>query len=513
MPVVVHKKILVSRDPFETRVAVLENSSLAEYYYERTNTDRTTGNIYKGRVTSIVPGIDASFVDIGLQRNAFLYVTDVAQARDDFDLLASDNGSQLDDEDLHGEDDEIEELPPVSIQDVLKEGQEILVQMQKEPIGAKGSRVTTNISLPGRYLVLLPVTRHIGISRRIEDEEERERLLPLVEEIVPENMGAIIRTAGQGVGKEEFLSDIHFLCEEWEQIKGKAEKAHPPNLVHREVGLVQRMVRDALNEEVGEIVVDEQDTYERLAEYLHRLTPTLAPRLTLYSAGQPLFRRMGIESEINNLRNRKVWINCGGYLVIDETEALTAIDVNTGRYLGKRNLEETVFYTNMESAVEIAHQLRLRDLGGIIIIDFIDMKSEVNQKLLIARLKEELKKDRARSNVLEMTQLGLVQMTRKRVRKSLYRSMMQPCPYCKKEGSILSLDTMVVKTMRRIRDLCTETPLDRIMITVHPRVAGKINEEYSRHLQDMEEKYSIEIKVMADADHHFEEIDQPLEID
>ncbi len=504
----IHKKLLVSRDPYETRVAVLENSSLAEYYYERADQDRTTGNIYKGRVMSIVPGIEAAFVDIGLPRNAFLYVTDVAQVRYDFELAPHGNGGAGEEDEGH-EDDEVLTLPPVSIQDVLKEGQEILVQMQKEPIGAKGCRVSTNITLPGRYLVLLPVTRHVGISRRIEDEAERLRLLEVVEGIVPSAMGAIIRTAGAGMGKEEFLSDIEYLSAEWEKINAAAEAARAPALIHQEVGLVQRMVRDALTDEVGEIVVDHPDTHRELSEYLARMLPRLATRVVLYGEHQPLFRRVGIETEISNLRNRKVWLNCGGYIVIDETEALTAIDVNTGRYVGKHNLEETVFHTNMEAAVEIARQLRLRDIGGIIIIDFIDMKSESNQQMLLARLKEELRRDRARTNVLDMTQLGLVQMTRKRVRKSLYKSMMQPCPYCKKEGNILSLETMVIKVMRRIAELCLESPLERIHMQTHPRVASKINEEYSHQLAELENKHRVEIKVLANPDLHFEELEQP----
>ncbi|MBE7557640.1 Rne/Rng family ribonuclease [bacterium] len=509
MPVI-HKKLLVSRDAYETRVAVLENSSLAEFYYERADQDRTTGNIYKGRVMSIVPGIEAAFVDIGLPRNAFLYVTDVAQVRDEFELLAHAHGSGQDEEEAH-DDDERVSLPPVSIQDVLKEGQEILVQMQKEPIGAKGCRVSTNITLPGRYLVLLPVTRHVGISRRIEDEAERARLLELVAGLVPAGMGAIVRTAGAGMARDAFASDIEYLSAEWEKIVAVGEAAGAPALVHQEVGLVQRMVRDALTDEVGEIIVDHPDTHRELCDYLARMIPRLAARVVLYSQHQPLFRRMGIETEISNLRNRKVWLNCGGYVVIDETEALTAIDVNTGRYVGKHNLEETVFHTNMEAAVEIARQLRLRDIGGIIIIDFIDMKSESNQQMLLSRLKEELRRDRARTNVLDMTQLGLVQMTRKRVRKSLYKSMMQPCPYCKKEGSILSLETMVVKVMRRIAELCAESPLERIHMEVHPRVASKINEEYSHQLAELEERYKVEVKVLANPELHFEEIEQPQE--
>lgn len=499
------KKILVSVDDYETRVAILENAGLAEYFFERADQHRMAGNIYKGKVTAIAQGIEAAFVDIGIGRNAFLFISDVNPLIDDeFTQILEDEDEEHDDEE--DMDSDSMHLPPVSISEVLKEGQEILVQMEKEPIGAKGSRVTTNISLPGKYLVLLPLTRHIGVSRRIENNTEKERLRGIAESLCPNGMGIIIRTAAQGRNAEDFERDLETLCAQWERINKQGISARAPALIHKDLGLTFRLVRDILTEEVTELVVDHEEVFQRLVEYTRSILPSLTSRLKFWDRSVPLFTAQGIEPEITGLMNKKVWLNCGGYIVIEETEALTAIDVNTGRYLGSRNLEETVLVTNLEAAAEIARQLRLRDIGGIVIIDFIDMKKSENRDMVLDKLQECLKRDRSKTHVLEITELGLVQMTRKRVRKSLYKSLTQPCPYCKREGSVLSLQTMAIKLFRRIEAICRETSLKEVSLYVHPRLATHINEEKTRNLMQLEQKYRKSIHVLPAKDLHFEDI-------
>jgi len=495
------KKILVSVDDYETRVAVLENAQLAEYFFERVDQHRMAGNIYKGRVTAIAQGIEAAFVDIGMGRNAFLFVSDVSPLIDDeFSQMVEEEEAEeeLDSERLS--------LPPVSISEVLKEGQEVLVQMEKEPIGTKGSRVTTNISLPGKYLVLLPMTKHVGVSRRIEDVEERERLRTVAEQLCPDGMGVIVRTAAQGRTAEEFEHDLATLKRGWERISKQAAATRAPAPVHKDLGLAFRLARDVLTDEVTEFIVDQRDVYQQLVEYTESLMPSLTPRLKLWDENTPLFVAQGIEPEISGLMNKKVWLNCGGYIVIEEAEALVAIDVNTGRYLGSRNLEETVLVTNLEAADEIARQLRLRDIGGIVIIDFIDMQRLENRELVLNKMQECLKRDRSKTHVLGITELGLVQMTRKRVRKSLYKSLTQPCPYCKREGSILSLTTMVIKVFRRLETICRETAMKEICLHLHPRVATHMNEEKSQQIEQMEKEYRKNIRILPAKQLHFEEI-------
>jgi len=497
------KKILVSVDDYETRVAVLENAQLAEYFFERADQHRMAGNIYKGRVMAIAQGIEAAFVDIGIGRNAFLFVSDVSSLVDDeFARMMEDE----DEETVEEMDEDRVPLPPISISEVLKEGQEILVQMEKEPIGSKGSRVSTNISLPGKYLVLLPMTKHVGVSRRIENPKEKERLRELAEGLCPNGMGLIVRTAAEGHSLEDFNLDLTTLMAQWGQISKHAASCRPPALIHKDLGIPFRLVRDILTEEVTEFVVDQLDLYRKIMDYAQSIMPSYASRVKYWDKSTPLFVALGLEPEISGLMNKKVWLNCGGYLVIEETEALTVIDVNTGRYLGSRNLEETVLVTNLEAAAEIARQLRLRDIGGIVIIDFIDMQRPENRELVLNKLLECLKRDRSKTHVLEITRLGLVQMTRKRVRKSLNKSLTQPCPYCKREGTILSLATMVIKVFRRLEAICRETAMKEVTLHLHPRVATLVNEERSEQILSIEKKYRKSIRILPAKDLHFEEI-------
>lgn len=495
------RRIFVSCDDYEVRVAIFENSKLAEYFFERRSEERSQGNIYKGRVKTIVPGIEAAFVDIGLPRNAFLYVNDLLPTEEDFGDLSEDTEILAEEESQ-----ELAFLPPATISDLLKEGQELLVQLHKEPIGAKGSRVTTNISLAGRYGVLLPNSQHVGVSRKIEDDQERERLRRETAAVLPSGMGLIVRTAARGLSGEDLATDIHQLLEQWEDIRRRSERTQAPTLVFRNPGILARLVRDCLDDDLIEMVVDREDAFDEIIRFVHKIAPEFAPHITLYDDDEPLFLSAGIESDINALRSRRVWLHCGGYIVIDETEALTTIDVNTGRYVGKRNLEETVFKTNREAATEIARQIRLRDIGGIIIIDFIDMCSQRNREQIMQHLEERLRRDRSRTNIFELTELGLLQMTRKRVRKSLNKSITQPCPYCKRDGSILSTESMVIKTFRTVEEICRTSCGDTVKVHVHPHVATRIHEKHQAQIDHLQERYRARIEVLPDREIHFEHI-------
>ena len=498
------KRILVSEDPYETRIAILEDSQLVEYFFERRDNRRITGNIYKGRVSSVLPGIEAVFVDIGLGRNAFLYLADVNKSTGGFDQLMEELIGYEEEDSFDLESDmEDADLPPISISEILKVGQEILVQMEKEPIGTKGARVKMNISLPGRYIVLLPVTPHVGVSRRI-DEQYREEIKSLGEKIVPKGMGLIMRTACVERSGTELEHEISYLKAEWQRILKISEKSRAPSIIHQDLGTVARLVRDVLDEEVNEFWVDSSTLYNEICEYAKSIVPSLLPCIKFYSHRIPLFKQYGVEGKIENLRHKKIWLGCGGYIIIDETEALTTIDVNTGRYLGKHNLEETVLNTNLEAADEIARQLRLRDIGGIIIIDFIDMESKANQDLVLERLEASLIRDRARTQILSLTKLGLVEMTRKRVRKSLNRTVSQDCPYCKGEGLILSLETMVLRVLRRIEECILEDPCEKITVDVQSQVATALVVEHSTDLEALQEKYNVIIEVFPSKDLHFE---------
>lgn len=495
------RRIFVSSDDYETRVAIFESSKLAEYFFERKGESRSQGNIYKGRVTTIVPGIEAAFVDIGLPRNAFLYVNDLFPVEEDFGDLTEETEFLVEEESG-----EASRLPPATISDLLKEGQELLVQLHKEPIGAKGSRVTTNISLAGRYSVLLPNSQHVGVSRKIEDEEERERLRLAMEAATPSGMGVIVRTAARGLSGEDLRRDLGQLVGRWEEIRRRSERSRAPAVVFRSPGLLARLVRDYLDDEFVEMVVDREDVFDETVRHVHEIAPEFVPHVTLYDDDEPLFLSAGIEPDINALRSRRVWLHCGGYIVLDETEALTTIDVNTGRYVGKRNLEETVFKTNMEATAEIARQIRLRDIGGIIIIDFIDMRSRSNREQVTRRLEECLRRDRSRTNMLQLTELGLLQMTRKRVRKSLNKSLTQPCPYCKRDGYILSTESMVIKTFRTVEEICRQGCDDTVKVRVHPRIATRIHEQHQSQIECLENRYRAHIEVLPDRELHFEQI-------
>lgn len=404
----------------ESRVALVEDGELAEIYVERPDIDRLVGNIYRGKVSSVLPGMQAAFVDIGYEKNAFLYAGDI--------IAKKEYSEEVDD---HPHD-----AKGWNIADLVNVGQELTVQVIKEPMGSKGPRVTTNITLPGRHLVLLPDADYTGVSRRIEDEEERAKLKRIAENLKPEGMGLIVRTASEGMEEEDFKDDLSFLLKLWKNIKSKEKSGPVPRCIHKDLSLVYRMVRDLFTKDIDKFIINDRSHYERILELVDIVSPNLKRRVEYFAKDADIFGYYQLDSKLARALSRKVWLKCGGYVIIDRTEALTVIDVNTGKYVGRSNLEDTVLKTNMEAADEIARQLRLRDIGGIIIIDFIDMHDRDHPQMVLDRLKQALKKDRTKSIVVGMTGLGLIEMTRKKVRQDLSSIMLVECPYCEGTGRL-----------------------------------------------------------------------------
>lgn len=413
-------ELIVDIKENETRVALLEDDDLAEIFIENSSHERTVGNIYRGKVCSVLPGMQAAFVDIGLERNAFLYVGEVVAKKD------------------YTEDDyeNANEFKGFNIAELLKVGQELTVQVIKEPFGTKGARVTTHITLPGRALVLLPNADYIGVSRRITDEEERLKLKAMAEKLKPEGMGLIVRTASEGLNEGDFAKDLDFLLKLWNSIRQKEKSGQVPRCIHKDLSLIYRTVRDLFTQDIDRLVINDTAQYEKVFELVKMLSPDLLNRVQYYSKEYEIFDFYQVEKKIEKALARKVWLKCGGYLVIDKTEALTVIDVNTGKYVGDSDLEDTVLKTNLDAAREIAKQIRLRDIGGIIIIDFIDMHKQENQQMILDTLKEALKKDRTKTTVVGMTGLGLIEMTRKKVGCELGSMMRTDCPNCGGTGKL-----------------------------------------------------------------------------
>lgn len=437
-----NKSIIANVMPEETRVALLENGELMEISVERSESGHLVGNIYKGKVKNVLPGMQAAFVDIGRDKNAFLYMGDAGRQ---------------------------------AACQHLTIGQDILVQIAKDAMGDKGPRATISLTLPGRYIVLMPTVDYIGISRRIEEEHERERLRELAEKIRPAGMGIIVRTVAAGKSQDELMEDMAYLANLWSTMSARAKRINAPALIYRDADLVIRIVRDYLTNDVTEFVIDNQEAYNRVIDLLKYISPELIACVRLHETTGlegDVFSRFNIDTKLEGLRNRRVDLNCGGYLVIDYTEALTVIDVNTGKFVGNTNLAETVFQTNLEAVTEIARQLRLRDIGGIIIIDFIDMAKAEQRSAVLNALELELKKDRTKSNVLGITSLGLVEMTRKKARQNLSSMLYSQCPCCLGRGRIKSPETVVIDIKRELRKLNKRPRTGgRLLIQVHPQVA------------------------------------------
>jgi len=482
--------MLIEQDPHRTRVAILEDDRLAELFLERSSQRGVVGNVYKGRVNRVLPGMQAAFVDIGLERDAFLYVSDVHDATGE---LAAE---------LEPSEGETSSSRP-SIDELLRPGEEIVVQVVKDPMPNKGARVTSHATLPGRYLVLMPTGSHRGVSRRIEDLGERERLKELADSL-PFSGGMIVRTAGEGRDVESFERDLEVLSRLWERITERADRSAAPTLLHRDLDVALRAVRDIFSREFDLLWVDGEDAYERIVEFLDQVQPALLERVRLYRQERPLFERFEIEDEIENALRPKVWLESGGYIVINPTEALVAIDVNTGRFVGRRALEETILQTNLEAVEEIVRQIRLRDLGGIIVIDLIDMVEEEHRERVFGTLEGLLRRDRTRNKVLSISEFGLVEITRKRSRANLERSLTQPCPYCAGRGRIKSPSTIVLSLRRDVLNHGAGPGCRELLLRLHPDVAQMLQTGERAVLDELERELGVTLLLQSDRSLHHE---------
>ncbi len=502
-----HRKLVINVSNHETRVAFLEEGTIAELFIERKDDSDIAGNIYKGRVQRVLPGMQAAFVDIGLNQAAFIYVDDVIGDRlQEYQDLFPD--IEETDEDTSGTGTAaVQPEPDIHIEDILCEGQEIMVQVAKSPIGTKGSRVTSYLSLPGRFLVLMPSSDHVGISRRIEDEEERIRLKTLITSLREYNLGYIVRTAAEGVQREKLVNEMVFLKNLWDNIQRKYRELPAPSLLHQELTVSLRAVRDLLTHDADQLIVDSRETYRSVLEFLETFMPRLKDSVELYEGREPIFDAYNLEGDISRALKKKVWLKSGGYIVIEHTEALVAIDVNTGRYVGKHNLEETILKTNLEAVKEIAYQIRLRDIGGIIIIDFIDMEKKSNQEKIFNALKEAVKKDRNKTHILPMSDMGLIQMTRKRIRKPLNRLLCEPCFYCEGEGYLMSRQSICYNIYREAMRQAQDMSGGRMTIRMNPEIAELLHGEENHIIASLEQIMGKQVVIYPNADFHMEEFD------
>jgi ribonuclease G len=498
------QEIFINSSPQESRIAIIEDGLLAEFLIERKEEMGIAGNIYKGKVSRVLPGMQAAFVDIGMEKAAFLHASDYSSVPEDVQLVVS-----------PGEDVEIDEVPKrvphrrVPLEKQLSRDVEVLVQVAKDPLGTKGARVTSHISLPGRYMVFMPGTRHIGISRRIESEEERKRLKEIAESLLTEDGGFILRTASEGRSKREIQRDLRFLTILWRRLQKKAEEASAPALIHQDLDLITRAIRDFFTADTEQVVIDSAKDHRRIIDFVRHFMPRLKSKTVLYSGTEPLFERYAIEEKIEKALDRRVWLRSGGHIIIERTEALTAIDVNTGRFVGKRSQEETIVKTNLEAAHEVVRQLRLRNVGGIIIIDFIDMEKESNRKKVYDALKDALKKDKARTNILKISELGLVEMTRQRTRESLENQLLSPCPHCDGRGRIKSFVTVAYDLLRAIKKQQASLENGKnVLVRLHPDVANFLYDEKNNSLESLEREINrrIIIKVSQELRHDQYEI-------
>jgi len=512
----VGKRIVVNAGVTETRLAVQDGTQLVELYVERAGRRSIVGNIYKGVVTNVLPGMQAAFVDIGLQKDAFLYAGDYTADRGEdpgpVPLDADEVAADIDDGDAE-HDTEPDAEPPhrreaaVPIEDMLHKGQEVLVQVSKESLGTKGARITAYVSIPGRYIVYMPQSRHVGVSRRIRDDIERERLRGIVKELQPPSGGFIVRTVAEGKAAEELRADIQFLTRLWSQVQSRYESARAPSLLHEEMDLTFRVVRDLFSPDIDEFLVDTPAAYEKCLHFAESLVPQLASRVRLFDGAQLIFEATGIEKEIDKALRRRVWLKSGGYIVIDHTEALVAIDVNTGKYVGKRDFEETVLKINLEAATEVIRQIRLRDLGGIIIIDFIDMERAEHRDQVFNALMKALADDKARTNVLEISELGLVEMTRKRVRQALQSLLTSACPTCKGSGTVKSDLTLTAEIFRKVQAGARETPGHEVLIRVNPELAHHLDAEEREGLERLQELIGSKVMIQGVPSYQREQYD------
>ncbi len=584
-----NKEMIISSGAHDTRVAILEDDQVVEIFIERENQRGVVGNIYKGRVSKVLPGMQSSFIDIGLERDAFLYVTEVINTVEEFERLAGDDededepkklpasspaarpslladSGEISSKPTRGDDgpeplagdggaadglelpapvaaetpaqarasearsggdpsrgsgsarassrgDRDRDQPQAKIEDLLKEGQEILVQVVKEPLGTKGARLTSHVTMPGRFLVFMPTVDHVGVSRKIESREERARLRNIVKQFRETHGftgGVIVRTAASGRSDADIVSDLSYFHEIWTEVRRKMENRRPPAVLFQEQSLVTKLLRDMLTDDYTAIRLDDEAEHRRVVVLVERIMPALLPRVKMYTKEFPIFEEYGIQAEIDKALRPKVWLKSGGYLVINPTEALVAIDVNTGRYVGKKSsgrLEDTIVKTNLEAVKEIVRQIRLRDLGGIIVLDLIDMEEKKNRQRVFQEVEKELRKDRSPSKALQVSDFGLVIITRKRVKQSLERQLTEPCPYCSGSGSIKSSATICFEILTELRKVGAELDGQGVLLRVNPDIARALKEEESAVLRELQQVLGRPVTIRPDAHLHHEQFD------
>ena len=468
------REMLISHDTNETRVALLEDRQLVELYIERPKRS-IVGNVYLGKVSDVLPGMQAAFVDIGVEKNAFLYVDEVIAPAG------------------------LENVPRRDIQQLLKVGQPIMVQVVKDPMGTKGARITTEITLPGRFLVLLPFSAFVGVSKKLP-EDERDRLHSIVEQRVPDNMGLIVRTAAQGVSERDLSNDLEFLLRLWRRVNHQSTEALAPEVIYTEMDLALRLVRDVFSEDFRRLTIDDKPTHDKVASFLKKTSPQLGRRVQLYRDKTSLFEAYGLQPTIDTAMRRVVTLPSGGHLTIDKTEALTAVDVNTGRFVGKKSLEETIVRTNLEAAEETVRQLRLRDIGGIIVIDFIDMEEATHRSMLMQRLGAALERDRTKTRMSEMSRLGLVEITRKNVTDGLYGTLTETCPCCNGDGRVISGTTRRIAVERRMREILRTGKSNAYLFGLNPQTYELVTAPGLNTAAILRAEMGIQVSIVADAD-------------
>ncbi len=532
-------ELIVNVTGNETRVAYLENGVLSEIFVERAKDVGIVGNIYKGKVQRVLPGMNAAFVEIGHERAAFLYVTDFSQEIKDVEededdepkrpakseeanIAAVEDSESMDfhdeDEDSSEEDhDEDPEKGPVNrryrwggrapIQNLLKSGQEILVQVTRAPLGTKGARITSHVSIPGRYLVFMPTWNKLGVSKKIESFDERKRLRQVLRGLKPQQGGFIVRTAAEGVSEEQLTKDVNFLLKLWQDVLKQSDAVKAPSLVQSELSALLRGMRDLYGTGIEKVVIDDEKEFNKIKAFTENFMPELNDNIKPYKEAVPIFDRYGIETELNRALGKKVWLKSGGYLIIEQTEALTTIDVNTGRFVGKKSLEETILKNNLEAVTEIAYQLRIRNLGGILILDFIDMEKRGNRNAVYNALIEALKADRAKTTITKISDLGLIEMTRKRSRESLTRLLCEDCFYCEGRGYVKSPLTVVYDIFREIRREAGYFGDKRVVLNTHPKVFALLLNGERQELEVLEKRIGKRIEVQSKDNYHVEQFD------
>jgi ribonuclease G len=547
-----NKEMIISSTSHETRVAILEDDHVVEVFIEREQSRGVVGNIYKGRVSKVLPGMQSAFVDLGLERDAFLYVSDVIspteealEEDDDVPALAVEAADAVAVPGAEAPDgaasdtaagatpprgvetagppagngsprrgrDRDRQPPTAKIEDLLKERQEIVVQVVKEPLGTKGARITSHLSLPGRFLVYMPTVDHIGISRKIESRDERRRLRTVVQRFREQSGlpgGVIIRTAASSRSEEDLLADLTYFQQVWNEIQRRRETERTPAVLFREESLVTKLLRDLLTDQFSAIRMDNEGEFKRVTQFVGRIMPNMVSRLKLYSKDYPIFDEYGVQSEIDKALRSKVWLKSGGYIVINQTEALVAIDVNTGRYVGKKSagrLEDTIVKTNLEAVKEIVRQVRLRDLGGIIVLDFIDMEEKKNRQKVAQAVEQELRKDRAPSKAVQVSDFGLIIITRKRVKSSLERQLTEPCPYCSGTGTIRTSATICYDILTEVKKVSTDLDGYSLVLRVNPEIARALKEESRSVFRELEGAVGRPVTVRPDEQLHHEQFD------